>query len=207
MTRSELVTEYRQLIDQPTTAIISSTMANREINRAYREILGKIHACNYAFFLTSSTVTTTASTRFVDLPTDCVMPNKLIDSDNVELPYLSKEMFNFSADTGEPTGWDTAGRRLMFQPLPDAAYTYTIWYTYQPSDLSSDSSAPVIPPGFDDIIALKAAINSKMIKEEQVMEMVGMMYRERLRDLINVIGTDNTSGNRRVISSTYSIDE
>lgn len=41
MTRSELVTEFRDWIDQRNTAIVSAAIANREINRAYRELRGK----------------------------------------------------------------------------------------------------------------------------------------------------------------------
>jgi len=207
MTRSELVTEFRDWTDQPNTAIITAAMANREINRAYRELRGKINARNYRFYFKSSTVTTVAATPFVAYPSDCVMPNKLVDSDNNVLLHRDIEMFDHSLDTAEPERWDTAGRNMVFSPIPDSTYTYTIYYTYDPGDMSSDSSVPVFVPGYEDVIAVKAAINSKMIRDESVKDMAQNVYVERLLSLLNAVSAGITSSSGRVIQSNYDLGD
>jgi len=207
MTRSELVTEFRDWTDQPNTAIITAAMANREINRAYREIRGKINERNYRFYYTSTTVTTTAATPFVDMPSDCVLPNKLIDSDNNVLLQRDIEEFNHSLDTAEPERWDVAGRHLVFSPIPNSTYTYTLYYTYDPGDMDGDTDTPVFVPGYEDVIAIKAAINSKMIRDETVKDMAQNVYIERLISLLNAAGSPPTSASRRVIMSNYDLGD
>ena len=207
MTRSELVTELRDWTDEPHTGKITPAMANREVNRAYREIRGEINKRNCRFYYTSSTVTTTAATPFVDFPSDCILPNKLIDSNNNVLLQKDIEEFNHSLDSAEPTRWDIAGRHLVFSPIPDSTYTYTIYYTYDPGDMDEDTDVPVIVPGYEDVIAIKAAINSKMIRDEAVKDFAQNVYIERLLSLLNIVGAPPTSASRRVIMSTYDLGD
>ena len=207
MTRSELVTEFRDWIDQRNTAIVTAAIANREINRAYRELRGKINDRNYRFYYKSSTVTTIAATPYVDFPSDCVLVNKLIDSDSNVLLHKDIEEFNHSLATAEPIRWDTAGRHLIFSPIPDNTYTYTIYYTYDPGDMSSDIAVPVFVPGYEDVIAIKAAINSKMIRDEATKDMAQNVYVERLLSLLAAVGTGQTSSSRRVIQSTFDLGD
>jgi len=207
MTRSELVTEYRRLIDQPHENIVTSTMANADINTAYRELINKIVGWNYRAYYTSSTITTTANVAYVALPSDCIWVNKLMDSACEQLPHKDLELFDISLSAGTPLAWDTAGRKIYFTPTASSALTYTIWYTYMPSNLSSNSSTPEFIPGFEDIIALKAAINSKLIREEEAKDMVQLQYGERLNALRLAIMTQQTSSSKRVIGSSYDIGE
>lgn len=206
-TRSELVTEFRQWIDQPHTAIITATMANYEINKAYRELIGLINSWNEKFYLTTSTVTTTASTQYVALPSDCVMVKRLADSDGYTLKHRNLDSFNYSLANGEPIAWDTAGRYIRFSPTPDAStYVYTIYYTKMPAELSTDAAEPEFIPGYEGLIAMKAAINSKLIREEGTKEMAQMAYYEELKALRHAIITQYTGGGSRIIDSDYDME-
>jgi len=135
------------------------------------------------------------------------MINKLVDSDGNILTNKSYELFDHTLTSSEPTYWDTAGRRIYFNAVPDTIYAYTCWYTYAPSELSTDAATPEFVPGYEGLIALKAAINSKMIRDEQTREMAQMQYFEDLKSLRLVVMTDQTASSRRVLPSTYDVGE
>ena len=200
-TRSELVTEFRDWIDQPHTAIVGSTYANREINRAYKQLIGVINEWNYRFYFTTASISTTASTAYVAVPTASVMINKIVDSDGYTLAHRDIERFNLSLDNGEPDAWDTAGRRIYFTPTPDAIYTYTCYHTYMPVDFAGDSSTPEFVPGYEGLIAIKAALNSKLIRDEQLQELAAVEYAEGMKSLRHVVMTQQTASGFRVIPS------
>jgi hypothetical protein len=207
LTRANLVTEFRRWIDQPNTAIVSSAMANYEISRAYKELIAKVIERNYRFYYKSASLSTVAATARVAVPSDSVLINKLIDSDKVVMPHKDLEMFDHSLSNGTPSAWDTAGRYIYFQPIPDAIYVYTCYYTYMPADFTGDSSTPEFIPGYEDLIAIKAAINSKMIRDESVKDMAQMAYYENLKSFLNAVSTQQTSSGRRVIVSQYDLGD
>lgn len=204
-TRSELVTEFRDWIDQQNTAIISTTIANREINRAYKQLIGMIASWNDRYYLGTGSISTTASTQYVAVPSDCVMVKRLVDSDNYELRHLDLEQFDLSLSNGEPVGWDKTGQYVRFNPIPDAIYTYTIYYTKMPTELSTDGATPDFVPGYEGLIALKAALNSKMIRDENVQEMAQLTYLEDIKNLRHVVVTQQTGGGSRVVDSNYDL--
>jgi len=205
-TRSELVTEFRDWIDQPHTGIISSTIANREINRAYKQLIQMINSWNDKWYLTSSTITTTASTQYVSVPSDCVMVKKLVDSDGYELKHVDLERFDLSVANAEPCRWDKAGPYIRFNPIPNAStYVYTIYYTKMPSELSTDEATPEFVPGYEGLIALKAAINSKLIRDEETRYLAQMTYMEDVKNLRHAVMTQQTGGGSRALDSDYDI--
>jgi len=205
--RSELVTEFRQWIDQPHVAVVTATMANYEINKAYREMIALINTWNEKFYLTTGTITTTVAVQYVAVPSDCVMPKRLIDSDGNTLKHKNLDQFDYALTTGEPVYWDGAGRYIRFSPIPDAStYSYTIYYTKMPSELSTDGAVPEFVPGYEGLIALKAAINSKLIREEGTREMAQMAYLEELKALRHVVITQQTGGGSRILDSEYDLD-
>ena len=206
-TLSQLVTEYRQIIDQPNQGIVTPAMANRDINRATNELYTLMLERNPRYFITSSTISTVAATAFVAYPSDCVTPNRLLDSDSLELTHKDMETFNYYAASGEPTSWDTVGRRFIFTPVPDAVYTYTVYYTYMPTEMSATSDTPTFIPGYENIIALKAAINSQMIREENVRDKVQFEYVSSLSAFLNAVASAPTSASRRVINSEYNMGD
>jgi hypothetical protein len=204
---SELVTEYRQIIDQPFTAIWSPTMANREINKAATELYTLMLERNHRFFLKTGTIATVAATPFVDYPSDCVFPNKLLDSGNYELKHMDMETFEYSAASGTPTGWFSNGRKFIFSPVPDSIISYTLYYSYMPSEMAVGTSTPTFIPGYEGIIALKAALNSHMIKDEDVRDKFQYEYAGQLKALLGAVGTSQTGASGRVINSSYDMGE
>lgn len=205
-TRSELVTAFRDWVDQQHIGTIGTTIANREINRAYRQLIQMISAWNDRFYLKSGTITTTSGTQYVAVPSDCVMVKRLVDSDNDDLRHSDVDNFDLSLDNGTPVLWDKTGQYIRFNPTPSTSTaTYTIYYTYMPAELSADGSTPEFVPGYEDLIALKAAINSKMIRDEEVREMAQLSYLEDVKNLRHAVMTQQTGGGRRVIDSNYDL--
>ena len=54
-----------------------------------------------------------------------------------------------SGSTGKPTHFitdpDRSNDQVYFYPKPDASYSATIWYYYQPDEITSDATVPEIP--------------------------------------------------------------
>lgn len=200
-TRDTLVAEFRVLIDQPHTAIISAAIAATLINNAYRELLGKILQRNYRYFFTSSSISTAVGSRYVTLPIDCVAVNKITNSDGGELPYRDMEAFGTSTAADEPTHWAKVGNKIMFPDVADAIRTYTLWYHPFPGDMLTGAAIPEFVPGFEDLIATLAAIKSKMIKDDKADFLA--LYPDRLQAMLNAAGTGQTASSRRVHRSIY----
>jgi hypothetical protein len=200
-TRDTLVDELRLLTDQPHTAILTAAKAASLINNAYRELLGKILQRNCDYFYTSSSLPTVSGSRFAALPATCLGVKSIVDADGAELPWVSMLTFDTTLTTGEPTGYDVTGRKVIFDTIADAIYTYTLWHSYFPADMSTGSSAPEFVPGFEDLIATLAAIKSKMIGEDKVD--IATLYPDRLQVMLGNAGTRQTQASRRVHRSIY----
>lgn len=200
-TRDTLVAEFRILVDQPHTAIISSSNAASLINNAYRELIGEIRQRNYRFYYTSDTLSTVINSRYIILPADCVVPNKIVDSDGTVLKRIDMENFPTSTTTCEPEYWDRIGNKIIFPSGADAIYTYTLYYHYQPADMSLGSSVPNFVPGFEDLIPMLAAIKSKMIRDDKS-DLI-TLFPLRLKAMLNAAGKSQTESSGRVHNSTY----
>ena len=197
MTLTEIRAYTRVLIDQPNTAIWSTTNLDLMINGAYRDVVSEILRRNPKYFHKSSTISSTASTPYTNLPSDCVIVNKIVNSEEETLPVMDLTQQNMDADHGEPTNIDITGPKVFWYPVPDAVYAFTIYYHYIPSDMTATSDTPVLPPGFHDIIAYGAAINSRMAKEEQLQEYM-IRYEKKLQLLLHSIAVGQTNEAPRI---------
>lgn len=187
----------RIFIDQPHTGIWSNANLNTLINAAYREIVAEIMRRWPNYYHKESTITTTANTPYVDVPSDCVNVNKIINSSSETLARLDLTQMDFTESNGEPTNFAVTGPHVYFWPEPDAAYTFRIDYHYCPSDLSSDSSVPELPVLYQDILAYGAAVKSRIAKEESLPE-YQMQYKNKLDMILHSVAIESTNETPRV---------
>lgn len=197
MTLAELRAYWRVITDNPNTAVWGNTNVNLMLNGAYREIINEIMGRDPMYFHKSSTVSTTANTPYTDLPSDCVVINKIINSSEETLPYFDMTQQNMDEGHSQPTNFATTGPHIFWYPVPDSTYTFTIYYHYSPSDMSGDSDSPVLPPGYHDLVAWGAAINSRTAKEEQLQEYI-MKYEKKLKLLLRTIMIKQTNEAPRI---------
>lgn len=197
MTLSELRTHFRYLVDQPYTAILGNTYANAIINDAAREIYQEILRRHPQYLHKSSSISTTASTPYTALPTDCVMVNKIINSSNETLPRFDLTQMDTTESSAQPVGFDITGPNVFWWPTPNAVYAHTIYYHYIPADMSADANSPTLPYGYHDAVSYGAAVKSRMIKDEQIREFM-MTYENKLNLLLRAVAVGQTNEAPRV---------
>ncbi len=206
MTVTQIRSLLRVLIDQPSTAIWSNSSLNSLIFSEYRDICNEIASRWPKYYITSSSVATTANTATTALPTSCTYFNKLVDSEGCVLAYLPSSQFDHTAANSKPLRYDIVGRNFWWNPTPDAIYTYTGYYNAMPTDLSGESDVPSLPPNFHDILAYAVAVNSKMVKDEDA-QGVYARYERKKEMLLHQIGTTQTNNARRVTSAYDASEE
>ena len=205
MTLSSIRTLLRDLIDQPSTAIWTDAKLNRLILSQYKEVISAITRRWADYYTTNASVVTVANNEYTDLPADCTVLKKLTDSDGNTINWVHNSQFAHTSSVTEPTCFDVIGRHIWWNPKPDAVYTYTAYYHYQPTDITADSDVPELPPNFHDILAYGTAIKTRLAKEEDLQGYMAI-YNQKLDDLLHQISIPQTNNARRVLR-TYDSSE
>lgn len=207
MTVSQIRDLLKIIADIKGTSIWSTANLNSLIFSEYRNLCNEITGVWPDHFVKSSTVTTTANTDFTDLPSDCTILKKLVDSSGNTLRWVHNSQFDHSESHAEPTKFDVIGRKIWWGTTPDTTYTYTIFYHYQPADLTLDADTPsALPPNLHDVIAYGVAVNSKIAKDDNVREL-WEQYNRRKDLLMHQIGIVQTNNARRVLRVYDSSEE
>jgi hypothetical protein len=205
MTVSQIRDLVKVLCDIKGTAIWSNANLNSLIFSEYRDICNEIAARWPKYYITSSSISTTANTATTALPTSCTYFNKLVKSTGETIKFCPSSQFDHTSSNSEPEKFDIIGRNFWWNPTPDAIYTYTGYYNAMPTDLSGESDVPSLPPNFHDILAYAVAVNSKMVKDEDA-QGVFARYERKKEMLLHQIGITQTNNARRV-TNVYDASE
>ena len=198
MTTTSILALLRILIDEPNTAKWTDANLYSLMYSEYRNICNEITRRNAKYYTKSGSIATIINNDYTDLPTDCTLINKIVDSDGNTMKWLDSSQFNHSSTNGAPAYFDVIGRYIWWGPgKPDAIYTYTAHYHYQPTDLIA-GAVPELPPNFHDILAYGTAVNSRLAKEDNIREYMGI-YQEKLDTLLHQISIPQTNNPRRVL--------
>lgn len=65
-----------------------------------------------------------------------------------------------STTTGQPRAYTIWNGVITFYPIPDVAYTYTLWYWKAAVDLSGGTDTPPIPAQWENILVLGALVHA-----------------------------------------------
>jgi hypothetical protein len=196
-TLSDIRTQVRDLIDQPNDGIFKNPQLNRIINDAAREVYQEILRRQPKYLHKSSTVSTTASTPYTDVPSDCVIINKIVNSSNETLAHIDLSSMDTTSSNGPPEGYEVTGPHIFWWPTPDAVYVHTIYYHHIPADMSADSDVPTLPYNCHDVISYGAAIKSRMSKEDKLNEYYAA-YESKLSLLLHTIAVGQTNEAPRI---------
>lgn len=180
MNRGDIRTRALHLANERTYGHWPKSILNEDLNIQYKQLVRRIRQLMRRHYQTSATITTTASTWTVNIPSDCKQVINLKDSDGNEVLKGVKADFD-SSDTGEPSYFDFYNySTLCFDVTPDSTYSYTIQYIYEPDDFSSDSDEPDLPSGGDEIIAMMTAYSLTNSRgDESSIDMYRRMKAER----------------------------
>lgn len=135
-----------------TSSIFTSTVLNRFINDAERDIAAKTGCLEHI-----DTLTTTASTRSVPFSGYKVKNLEYIpvSGTRIGLPKITLKHFGRLPLSGAtPQYWTQWGGFVLIEPIPDSAYTlYATISDYPLIEMSSDTDEPTIPATYyEDLI-------------------------------------------------------
>jgi len=166
------------------------------LNDAYMQMVDEIIKVNPDYFIKSSTTSTVANQQEYDLPSDfekIIMVNIQIDGTwKRVLPMGDADIRHIPthSDTTSSQGFSTAapqyyliGDNIGIMPIPDTttASALKIWYTYTPTEMTTDSTEPAIPARYHHILKYGAYATYLDQDEEHV---AAEMMRRRFDALV-----------------------
>ncbi|MFA5151102.1 MAG: hypothetical protein WC554_00935 [Clostridia bacterium] len=118
---------------------------------------------NWGFLRTSATLTTTADTRTVALPSDFCTPYRVkgglrntTEDSEIELMTIdqwhSSTFYEDGSSTGAPTYAYIMGTNLYLSPTPDDTYSLTFLYYKLPAEVNDTSGTITIPVKYHELL-------------------------------------------------------
>lgn len=160
MTRAEILADLKVLIGNGIE--VSDGNLYTWINDGYSQLVDEVISYNPDYFTKTGTINLVAGTREYALPTDCekiVMVEVYNDgtwlrySPLQNIGYLNAPTQQDTYSTTEPKYY-LIGSSIGLDPTPTESVTngIKIYYTYTPTELTSDSSVPAIPARYHHLI-------------------------------------------------------
>ena len=136
---SDIRSRVRTLLDQSSTRYYSDEMINRWINDGERDVAIK-------GLCIESTVskTTTVSTRAVHI--DCIKTLAIIYNGKTLTKIKPNKLGSRSVNGATPQSWFPWGNKNYIDPIPNAAYTLSVYAAILPTvEMSDDTDEPQVP--------------------------------------------------------------
>lgn len=139
------------------------------INDAYYDICSRQP---WPFLEALATVNTVANQVTLDVPADFDKAIRLvIDSEAARLePARADDIYSrFNGaltDTGLPVAYYFVGNEVRLYPIPDAAYTITLYYLKVPAALATNTDTPILPTKHHRAIVLGALVAAYRMEDD-----------------------------------------
>jgi len=157
---SELISIVRFRGDFRNSVRFPDSNIATEIQAAWGELYELIAETHEGYWVTSDTVTTTASTAFVSLPSDAWRVHaidRLDGTDYIQLDQVGIADRNwFSSTAGRPCAYRLTARGIDLFPTPDAVYTLRV--TYEPVAPFLDEIPRAYYNGWEEYVVYGALI-------------------------------------------------
>jgi hypothetical protein len=162
------------------TTSVTTTMINRLINQSLQAFYAMLVECyGENYFLTNTTLTTTASQGYTSLPTDCIKLKKLMwlksSTEVIDIdPSPAPELYRTSrpAEAWATPRFILAQQSIYWVPVPNAAYSVACWYVQQPADLSGDTDTFQAGPNWDEWVVADVCYRLAQSEKRPVEERV-----------------------------------
>lgn len=137
------------------------------LNNAQREVQKQIIQAGENWYVTRSTTSTVADESTYGLPQDFLKVNKLevvlsgtgVEENRATLsPTTLVQLDRIYANSGKPQAYAIRKNALVFAPVPDAAYTLYMDYTYLVADMDLGEDVPDVPLQYQEYIAVLATL-------------------------------------------------
>lgn len=204
MNRGEVRDYVQFLIDDKDGAIISSSDINTLINISIDKVAGHIRKLKSDYFVKTGVLPTVSNTRsylFTAITTD-VDKVRMIEK-NTSPAYMKLHRLDWlkhkleSSATGEPEHYYIINNTIYFLPVPNAVYSYTVYYEQAVTYPTGDTTTiPLIPVKYHDVVGINAALLAKQHvshyqKQAANMDYIMALMADRIKDM-----TEDMAGNR-----------
>lgn len=196
VTLATLRTKARTRADMTNSPFVSDTELTEIVNSSWSELYDILVGAFEDYAVSSTTLSLVAGTDTYALPSDFY---KLRGCDLVvgagAGDYATLSRFEWSERDRYSNQWSAAytanghalryciqGSNLVFAPVPTAAHSVRLWYVPERTALAVDADTLTVTPGWEEYIALDAAIQM-LLKEESDVS-AHMARKEALRQRI-----------------------
>lgn len=180
VTLATLRTMARRRADMENSSFVTDTELNEYINTAIKRLYDLLVMANEDYYTTSDTVTTDGTSKEFNLPADFYkikgLDYNLNGTTRSMKPYPFNERNDFQNNTSE-IRYRLRKDKIRFEPAP-SAQSMTLWYVPAFSDLSNDADTFDGVNGWEELVAIDAAIKCKRKEESDTQELI--FERERL---------------------------
>ena len=215
----QLRTEARQRADMENDdSFVSDAELTRMVNQSIKELYDLlIQYQDHAYYATSTTATMTPGTASYALPSTFY---RLLGVDVVVSgvtytlkPFHFQERNKYSDDTWSFVGrirgcsakYRINGSNIVFSPVPDSAYSYTLWYAPQFVDLAHDTNDSFEGiNGWEEYVVVDAAM--KMLEKEESDVSHLQLRKAQLTERIVGLAADRDAGMPSVILDVDTIN-
>lgn len=189
---------YSKFVDQSDT---TDSELLRYLNIAYRDFYNTVLQANNQYFTTNATINVVGGQDEYNLPSDFYKLDGVDLQVSADGRYLTLRPFMFAernkfraglAFTNSPYGqvfkYLLVGNKIRFLPLPSMNSTVQLWYTPNPTKITSLSQNIEVMVGGDEYISLVVAM-AMLAKEESDTSQLNAKRLEVLQQLKNVLQT------------------
>lgn len=213
VTLATLRTRVRQQADQESSTFISDSELTAYINQSARDLHGLLSTTYEDYFLTSVQFTLSTANTYT-LPTNFLKLRGLdyeSAGDWVTVPrfaFEDRNKYQQRYQRGDLDVWRMyriMQGALFILPEDDYAGTYRLWYTYDFTELSSDSDTLANTLGWDEYVVVDAAI--KCLQKEESDASLLMARKADLKQRIMAEAANRDASGPERITVVGSLDD
>lgn len=209
MTKSEIVTYFLQLMDDPFGGYYTTTFTDLAANLAQEEVQKHLLMAGELYYVKQVQASTVQNQQDyiwpqdllklnrVEIITSGVTPNQIIQEIT---PITLNQMGAFSQTTGTPSNYCLKQDRFSLYPIPDSIWTLNLYYSYKIAALTSNSQTPDIPEIYHKVISAYMARMGK-VKADTDMTNVNMLIMPFEKEMDELAQQRQYQTPRRVIET------
>lgn len=170
MTRGDLRTLVLTWLDDVQAGYFTVDQVDTWINNAQYEVQKQLLDCGELWYLTCATANTVASQDSYSLPADFLKAHRveLLLAGTITSPPSTQTWTSIEPNTlnegaylnfgiSQPNTFTIGKDCFILRPIPDAAYTMRLWYSYCVAPMTDDLNVPDVPIQYHEAIAVRAA--------------------------------------------------
>lgn len=156
-------------LDDVNGGYFSSTQVNVFLNNAQRQVQKILIQSGESRYIKAVQTTAVANQAFYVVPTDFLKVNRFmyilsgsteVTEQYTDLQYITpNQEGKVGVRSGSSSFYTIIDEKFKLLPIPDAAKTMRLYYTYRVADMSNDSDEPDVPDEYHEMISLYAALD------------------------------------------------